>query len=132
MSPRIFWFILGAGAATWWSKHHQMHYTNSRGFYHHHIEAPPSQPSGVANPQREADRERMRDVTRQAGNTVTDMSEASLDMLLTTVESLKEKLAQHRLERERMQAEQRQSFEAPRVSGAPSPNLANEAPRHLI
>ncbi|KAL0567768.1 hypothetical protein V5O48_014227 [Marasmius crinis-equi] len=105
MSPRIFWFILGAGAATWWSKHHQMHCTNGNGFYRHHI-ASHSQPSGIANPQWEADRERMRDVTRQVGNTVTDMSEASLDMLLTTVQSLKKKLAQHRLERERMQAQQ--------------------------
>ncbi|KAG7091546.1 hypothetical protein E1B28_010575 [Marasmius oreades] len=133
MSPRFFWFLLGAGAATWWSRHHQGH---CDGFNHRRrlesSPAPTAQPSIGANAgadQWEVDRARFREVSRQVGDTVTDMSEASLEMLLTTVQAMKEKLAQHRMERERSEAERRRFYETQPKSGGNSPV---DAPRHLI
>ncbi|KAK1228854.1 hypothetical protein PQX77_008096 [Marasmius sp. AFHP31] len=140
MCPRLFWFVVGAGAATWWSKHHQQrwHRDGGSGFYSRHIEASgtaganPSLNATSGTQQWDADRARLQEVGRQVGDTVTDLSEASLDMLLTTVQSMKEKLAQHRMDRERFEAEQRQRFEAQR-SGIASPSSPNaEPPRHLI
>ncbi|KAF9257925.1 hypothetical protein L218DRAFT_1080691 [Marasmius fiardii PR-910] len=124
MSPGFFWFILGAGTATWWS-HHRQH---CDGPYRRRRlpEAGPTQSQApvttyAGTAQWEADRARFMEVSRQVGDTVTDMSEASLDMLLTTVQAMKERLAQHRMERERAEAERRQLYDTQRKSGANSP-----------
>ncbi|KIY43765.1 hypothetical protein FISHEDRAFT_77702 [Fistulina hepatica ATCC 64428] len=46
------------------------------------------------------ERERMAAMARQAGDAMAEMSEATLDQVLATVESLKAKLAEHRAQRE--------------------------------
>jgi hypothetical protein len=50
--------------------------------------------------------------SRQAGDSMTDLSEATLDSILCTVETLKAKLAEHRAQRERQQKQLDEEFEA--------------------
>ncbi|KAI0820827.1 hypothetical protein BC628DRAFT_827622 [Trametes gibbosa] len=46
-----------------------------------------------------------KDIVQQATDTITDLSEATLNNLLVTVESLKAKLAEHRAQREQQERE---------------------------
>jgi len=127
---RIVWFILGGAAASWWIKHKEMR-THERymGYCHRKpvYPAPPAstsdgsaanqdvnanaQPGSTTMPvvwgnkEWEDEKDRMWAVGRQAGDTMSELSEAALDNILSAVETLKSKLTEHRAERDR----QRQS-----------------------
>jgi len=62
---------------------------------------PPAMPFGWSNQQWEEEKEKMWAMGRQAGDTASELSEATLEHVLSTVETLKAKLAEHRAERER-------------------------------
>ncbi|KAF8449037.1 hypothetical protein L210DRAFT_3523755 [Boletus edulis BED1] len=115
---RIFWFFIGAGVATWW--HHSSIMRDHRAQYFpcvmHRREAAPWKPSW--GPDRtpagwhqqrdwEQDKERLRHIQKRAGETVIDLSESTLDSIVTSAESLKAKLAELRAERERLEAEKK-------------------------
>ncbi|KAJ3483112.1 hypothetical protein NLI96_g6539 [Meripilus lineatus] len=76
------------------------------------------------------DRKRMNDFGRQAQETFTELSEATLDSLLTTIEMLKAKLAEQKAQREKedrelealRQEQQRQYEEWKR----------QQPPRHIV
>jgi len=68
---------------------------------------PPPMPFGWSNQQWEEEKEKMWAMGRQAGDTASELSEATLEHVLSTVETLKAKLAEHRAERE----QQRKLFE---------------------
>ncbi|KAK7051216.1 hypothetical protein VNI00_004716 [Paramarasmius palmivorus] len=129
MSPRLFWFFIGAGAATWWHKHHQYSVFSEchrrRTDYHIGTGASndTSQAAGQASSHQDwaEERARIREVSRQVGDTVTEISEATLDTLLASVQAMKDRLAQNRLERERFEVEQRRQMEeAQRRSPSPT------------
>jgi hypothetical protein len=122
---RFIWLIIGAGAATWWTKHKssrhgstrnqspplsQSHpYNNSaaKGDVQYPQGAPET--SSVTGDQQqtqfgwEMENDRIRDISKQAGDTVTELSMATLETLLTTVDTLKAKLAENRARREQEQ-----------------------------
>jgi len=115
---RIFWFLIGAGAATWW--HHSSALRDHRAQYFPCIMNPPRSTSDVPprqapsgstwdNHQRdwEQDRERLKQLQKRAGETVADLSESTLDSIVAGAESLKAKLAELRAERERLEAEKK-------------------------
>ncbi|KAF8141624.1 hypothetical protein EV363DRAFT_1308604 [Boletus edulis] len=123
---RIFWFFIGAGVATWW--HHSSIMRDHRAQYfpcvmHRRIPSdPPPQEAAPWKPswgpdrtpagwhqQRdwEQDKERLRHIQKRAGETVIDLSESTLDSIVTSAESLKAKLAELRAERERLEAEKK-------------------------
>jgi len=68
---------------------------------------PAAMPFGWNNQQWEEEKERMWAMGRQAGDTMSELSETTLENVLSTVESLKAKVAEHRAERE----QQRKLFE---------------------
>jgi len=59
----------------------------------------------------EEDKARMLELSRQAGDTMTDLSEATLDSVLSAVETLKLKLAEYRTQRQQQQQQPRQPAE---------------------
>ncbi|ESK83494.1 hypothetical protein Moror_4879 [Moniliophthora roreri MCA 2997] len=133
MSPRLLWFFIGAGAATWWHHHHHQNSTFSgchrRGIDYGvgartHNDTQGSAGDAQTHQQQEwaEERARIREVSRQVGDTVTEISEATLDTLLASVQVMKDRLAQRRLERERFEAEQRriQMEESQRRSPSPT------------
>jgi len=72
----------------------------------------------------------METLGKQAQDTLTDLSEATLDTVLSTVETLKAKLAEHRAEKERqirelqaMREEQLKQFEEWKKQ---------QPPRHIV
>ncbi|KAF9221326.1 hypothetical protein BS17DRAFT_819569 [Gyrodon lividus] len=133
---RIFWFILGAGVATWW--HHSTAMREHRAQYfpcvmqQRRVEGQngersgiSARPSDVTEPQEggrwvwkstwgpdrdrtvgwnqrewEDDKERLKHVQKRAGEAVVDLSESTLDSIVSAAESLKSKLAEHRAQRE--------------------------------
>jgi len=128
---RIVWFFLGAATATWWIKHKEIHGSWST----HCIRVPilpSSMPSGPEAPSSwsprniprsinnipsaghqgqsqpwDEEKERVMAVGQQAGDKLAELSEATLDTVLTTVEMLKTKLAEHRAERDKQLEEDR-------------------------
>ncbi|KAF8586377.1 hypothetical protein K439DRAFT_1631795 [Ramaria rubella] len=93
---RIFWFFLGGLAATLWLKHKEKErcltertgagWWNSKKWH-----------SGEAEGERwREEREKLAKISSQATDTAADVSEAALDTILSTVETLKLKLAEHR------------------------------------
>ncbi|KAJ8453443.1 hypothetical protein ONZ45_g19715 [Pleurotus djamor] len=59
----------------------------------------------------EEEKERMLELGRQAGDTMADISEATLDSVLSTVEALKSKLTMHRIQREEQRKRLEQQME---------------------
>ncbi|EJF64232.1 hypothetical protein DICSQDRAFT_53887 [Dichomitus squalens LYAD-421 SS1] len=126
---RLLWFVLGAGVASWWHVHkehagwYQARHCGRDRIPQHAYPAPgaplPPSFSIPAAPSPDAqnaptpgtvdkwDRERApeKDVVQQATETITELSEATLNNLLVTVESLKAKLAEHRMQREQQERE---------------------------
>ncbi|KDQ15444.1 hypothetical protein BOTBODRAFT_31775 [Botryobasidium botryosum FD-172 SS1] len=111
---RIVWFILGGLATAWWLRAKDMK-REARA-----IEG--AAPSGSCHERRwgwgwnssqnehgqnrneaqwEAEREKIRKFGNEAGETIIDVTEASLDSVLSAVDTLKKKLAEQRAERER-------------------------------
>lgn len=126
MTFRLFWFIVGAGTATWWMKHHEVPQPQYQVTYpdsqkrDKSRECAANQPSvtltecqrwgwghrwGHNKTQAEWDEDRAKMValSRQATDTMGEVSEAALDTLLTTVTALKSKLAEVRAQREQEQ-----------------------------
>ncbi|KAI6023587.1 hypothetical protein BKA83DRAFT_4261594 [Pisolithus microcarpus] len=136
-ASRILWFLIGAGAATWW--HH------SRAMRDHHSpywpclmqqqrraalqDQPPitstgsepgpyqerdarwgwrphgPPPSGAVmagwnHQEWEENKERLRNMQKRVGEAMVDMSESTLDSIVSTAETLKARLAEHRARRE--------------------------------
>jgi len=170
----LLWFIIGAGAATYWHRSHEMH---AHGHYWHcvshanrrriedvqaqqqaaattHSDAsvpssnapapslstsaalssqfgngmqptPPQPPRwawanasqssdgtfGWNQKEWEEDKERLRELQRRAQDTMVEMSESTLDSILSTVESMKGKLAEHRALREQQQKQYEDELE---------------------
>jgi len=72
---------------------------------------PQTMPFGWSNQQWEEEKEKMWAMGRQAGDTASELSEATLEHVLSTVETLKAKLAEHRAERERQHKHFEQQME---------------------
>ncbi|KAG1760135.1 hypothetical protein EDD22DRAFT_955235 [Suillus occidentalis] len=142
---RIVWFILGAGAATFWHCSHQMREHRAQYFpcvmQARHIEGSGEHPGPTspiykpdapapqehrwnsihrAQPDRngdgtagwnqrewEEDKERLKEIQKRAEDAMLDMSESTLGSIVSTVEALKTKLAQHKTQRE----QERKNFE---------------------
>ncbi|KAI9464199.1 hypothetical protein HD554DRAFT_2122544 [Boletus coccyginus] len=99
---RVFWFLIGAGVATWW--HHRDHRTHYLPCLTHHrpVDAPNQEaplskspwapdrtPTGYQQRDWEQERERLRHLQKRAGETVVDLSESTLDSIVSGAESLK-------------------------------------------
>nr|VWO94676.1 DHA14-like major facilitator [Ganoderma boninense] len=82
-----------------------------------------------------------KDIMEQATNTIADLSEATLNNLLVTVESLKAKLAEHRAQRDQQERELQtlreareakfKQFEEWQRQQAQEQKQEKESPRHL-
>ncbi|KAF8892086.1 hypothetical protein BD779DRAFT_1510771 [Infundibulicybe gibba] len=118
--------LIGAGSAVWWTRYKSL---DCHSFSHcvrssiqyappgspQNKDASPSEPgrhaghqissmiNNIPPPMEQREKERIASVARQAGDKVAELSEATLDTVLTTVEVLKAKLAEHRAERDRQQ-----------------------------
>jgi len=143
---RFFWFLIGAGVATFWIKSKEENRERAMGmgwWGHCHrqaIQAAPAPvqsyeqspahasarpwgwrpderwangahpaPRAVASdsaqsPIAEGGMRSQQETGKQAGDKLVELSEATLDTVLTTVEVLKAKLAEHRAEREKTRA----------------------------
>ncbi|KAH9839872.1 uncharacterized protein C8Q71DRAFT_892487 [Rhodofomes roseus] len=119
--PRILWFLIGAGTATWWFKSHQAHEWKTRHCWRDRIpqDAYPM-PSGAPPAAYNASQaeEQKREYGKRWGwswsskdghkswqspppaQEISELSEATLDSVLATVQSLKVKLAEARTQRE--------------------------------
>ncbi|KAI5987056.1 hypothetical protein EDD15DRAFT_2520782 [Pisolithus albus] len=131
---RILWFLIGAGAATWW--HHSPAMRDHHSPYWPSLmqqqrraalqDQPPS--TGVGSepgPYQERDarwrphgppssgamagwnqqeweenKERLRNMQKRVGEAMVDMSESTLDSIVSTAETLKARLAERRARRE--------------------------------
>ncbi|GLB41884.1 hypothetical protein LshimejAT787_1004840 [Lyophyllum shimeji] len=128
---RLIWFFIGAAAATFWHKHKEA--KHGVGWHPHCLRAPIQPPvlSSSANPDRRSmhgvskainnippaelsnstewneEKQRMAELSRSAGDKLAELSEATLDTVLTTVEVLKAKLAEHRAERDKQLQDER-------------------------
>jgi len=60
----------------------------------------------------EEDKARLLSLSRQAGDTMTHLSEATLDSIVSTVGTLKVKLAEHRAQREQQQKQLDEELES--------------------
>ncbi|KAG6854263.1 hypothetical protein C0991_008956 [Blastosporella zonata] len=130
---RLLWFALGAVTASIWAKEKER--AEWSGKLRHCIRAPIPQPAlstqtepvepwsarGVSRavnsiPPAEMssdDQKRLAELRASAGDKLAELSEATLDTVLTTVEVLKAKLAEHRAERDRQLEEERRQNENP-------------------
>jgi len=115
---RFLWFCIGAAASAYWMSRdrHRLWLDRCNRAPIQSPSVPPSSEAGPSyNPQYDTragsapwdEGERMLAFSRQAGDKVTELSEATLDSLLSTVEALKAKLAEHRAEREKQMGEER-------------------------
>ncbi|KAF8963417.1 hypothetical protein BDZ97DRAFT_1758673 [Flammula alnicola] len=117
---RLLWFIVGAATATWWIKRKD---ADRRIFGH--CKRPPIQASsgpasdhpgafsGSRSPfsdwekrqdwQWEQEKEHLAKISRQATDAMADLTESTLESVLSTAEALKAKLAEHRAQREKQQ-----------------------------
>lgn len=123
---RLVWFFIGAGSATLLIKHKEasLHSDNKRYWGHCFrapIQVPPSlpnsplqnntdsskyphpQPWGLGDEQWEADKEKLIAIARQAQDAMADLSESTLDSIITSIEAIKAKLAENRAQREKQQ-----------------------------
>ncbi|KAG6890089.1 hypothetical protein C0995_012038 [Termitomyces sp. Mi166 len=123
---RILWFTFGAIAASLWARHRERVHWHG----HSHCFRPPVQQpvlstqtesvdpwsargvsravNGIApEPMTNDDKKRLAEIGVSAGDKLVELSEATLDIVLTTVEILKAKLAEHRAEREKQREEER-------------------------
>ncbi|KAG6909033.1 hypothetical protein DXG01_002307 [Tephrocybe rancida] len=133
---RILWFALGAITASVWAKHRER--TEWNGYPRLCARPPVPQPTlstqaeptdpwsargvsravnGVPPAQISSDEQkRLAEMSASAGDKLVELSEATLDTVLTTVEVLKAKLAEHRAERDKQQEEERrQKANPPRL-----------------
>ncbi|KAG2364114.1 hypothetical protein BDR07DRAFT_827876 [Suillus spraguei] len=111
-SSRILWFVLGAGAATLWHCSRQMREHRAQYFpcvmQPRHVQEGSDEhptPPVYSKPDREApaSQEHRLESTRVGGGQGTpegDMSESTLESIVSTVEALKTKLGQHKTQRE--------------------------------
>ncbi|KAJ7677424.1 hypothetical protein B0H17DRAFT_112460 [Mycena rosella] len=113
---RLIWFFVGAGVGTWWATHKKIHVD----YQFHRIAQPPlsSAPAQQSptitseavqemrnhqmsyNRDWEQERDRVRQFSQTAGDTVAELSEATLNTILQATEALKAKMAEHRAFRE--------------------------------
>jgi len=122
---RLIWFVLGGVAASWWIKHKEMRTHERYMGYCHRKPVYPAPPASTldentanqsvntsarpgatmpvvwGNKEWEEEKDRMWAMGRQAGDTMSELSEAALDNILSAVETLKSKLTEHRAERDR-------------------------------
>lgn len=123
---RIFWFVIGAGVATWW--HHSLAMRDHHAQYwpcvlgNHSRAAVQDQPASderrgyperegrwVRNPSSSSDgtvgwnqqewdenKERLRNLQKRVGEAMVDMSESTLDSIVHGAEALKSKLTERR------------------------------------
>ncbi|KAF8074898.1 hypothetical protein FPV67DRAFT_603475 [Lyophyllum atratum] len=128
---RLIWFFIGAATATWWIKHKEGRHGGSN---HHCIRAPVQPPvlsshsdpdpwstrrvtraingippAEVSNNDWDEEKQRVAELSQSAGDKLAELSEATLDTVLTTVEVLKAKLAEHRAERDKKMEEERKN-----------------------
>ncbi|TFK32781.1 hypothetical protein BDQ12DRAFT_691974 [Crucibulum laeve] len=128
---RILWFAVGAGTAAWWIKHKDTERRPFGHCVRPLLQAPPP-PSPPTPPSedwtpREISKainnlggkvewgrgeqqtshtwedEQVAAFTRQAADTMTELTESTLDSVLSTAQALKAKLAEHRAQREKEQ-----------------------------
>ncbi|KAJ7816927.1 hypothetical protein B0H14DRAFT_2843682 [Mycena olivaceomarginata] len=111
MSPGPFlWLIVGAGIGSWWTAHKRFDRDSHFRRSHPKMIANPSEktPFNSSDPGNyqapyngwDHERARVREFSRTAEDTVTQLSEATLDTILQATEALKEKMAEHRAMRE--------------------------------
>jgi len=119
MVSRLFWFFVGGATATWLMKDRSSRCGFSRRSVtnsspeenptssspeaqHNHIAPPHSQLWRQQMPpyQWEEEKARIRELSRNAADSMAELSEVTLDALQSTVGALKAKLAEHRQQRE--------------------------------
>ncbi|KAJ7021621.1 hypothetical protein C8F04DRAFT_1138175 [Mycena alexandri] len=122
---RVLWFFLGAGVSTWWLSKKNLN-VNVDCQYQRRLGPAPSQaqpqmmnsseqmPANYQPYQRdwEHERARVRQFSREAGDTFAELSEATLNTILQATEALKVKIAEQRALREeerRMEEERRRT-----------------------
>ncbi|RDB20886.1 hypothetical protein Hypma_012062 [Hypsizygus marmoreus] len=140
---RFLWFFIGAAAATLWIKHKEGRNGYSGWSNHcirppvyppapaptpessswsprqfsravNNIPPADSEPGEPNAPQAwNEEKERVLALSQKAGDKMTELSEATLDTVLQTVEVLKAKLAEHRAEREKRAAEEEERRKNP-------------------
>ncbi|KAG6821459.1 hypothetical protein H0H93_010183 [Arthromyces matolae] len=132
---RLLWFAFGAITASVWARHRERsEWHGHRNCHRPPIQQPPlstqTEPvdpwsaRGVSRtvngilpePMSDEDKQRVAEISASAGDKLVEMSEATLDTVLTTVEVLKAKLAEHRAEKEkeRQEEEERRRKDASR------------------
>ncbi|KAG6895857.1 hypothetical protein C0992_011996 [Termitomyces sp. T32_za158] len=130
---RILWFTFGAIAASLWARHgdrlerHGIH-SCVRSTEQHVLstQTEPVDPWSIRGVSRAVndvapehmsndDKKRLAELGASAGDKLVELSEATLDTVLTSVEVLKAKLAEHRAEREKQHEERRRKDENPRL-----------------
>ncbi|KAF9486996.1 hypothetical protein BDN71DRAFT_1514411 [Pleurotus eryngii] len=89
-------FLAGAGVATWYARHHSTYHYPPSGAGPHHPSAAGYPSQAERNKEWEEHRARFRDMSAQAGSTMMDVTEATLDVMQVAVQTLREKLAEHR------------------------------------
>ncbi|KAF7309699.1 hypothetical protein MIND_00341600 [Mycena indigotica] len=135
---RLLWFVIGAASATWWI-HRKEHANPSNQHHFGRCIRPPVPPLAVepqpnrdtlppmqnpanrsppwgypeAHRARQFDEEKakLQAIGRQAEDVMTKLSEDALDSVMTTMEALKRKLAEHREERLRVQRQLEKQIE---------------------
>ncbi|KAJ7451560.1 hypothetical protein FB451DRAFT_701475 [Mycena latifolia] len=130
MSPRFLWFFLGAGVGAWWATNKKINVDCQV----HRTLGPPMSSGPVAqtnntsepmmaqtyshthqmtfNRDWEQERERVRQFSQTAGDTVAELSEATLNTILQATQALKAKMAEHRAlqeEERRLEEERRRN-----------------------
>ncbi|KAJ7784335.1 hypothetical protein B0H16DRAFT_1492113 [Mycena metata] len=124
---RVLWFFLGAGVSTWWLSKKNVTMDIDCKYYQRRLGPTPSQ----AHPQMmnsseqvpanyqpyqhdwEHERARVRQFSREAGDTFAELSETTLNTILQATEALKMKIAEQRALREeerRMEEERRRTL----------------------
>ncbi|KAJ8490089.1 hypothetical protein ONZ45_g13339 [Pleurotus djamor] len=126
MGHGLFWFLAGAGAATWWSKHQSMR--QQYPYRGPETTQPMNQhyPPWGYTTDREWEEQRARFRAMKAESEFIDhqmieVSEATLDALLVAVTALREKLAEHQTLRAGQTA-------ATTGQGAPQPAQGTQSP----
>ncbi|KDR80503.1 hypothetical protein GALMADRAFT_240790 [Galerina marginata CBS 339.88] len=130
---RLLWFFFGGLAATWWIKHKDADRRVFGHCMRPPVQAPPTDSAAPPSPwpqnmsdiprainnippahsspvsaewesrQWEQEKEHLANISRQATDAMADLTEATLETVLSTAESLKAKLAEHRAQREKQQ-----------------------------
>jgi len=115
---RIFWFVLGGLATAWWLRAKDKREARA-------IEGAPTDSCHERRWGRgwhdqkqnetnwEAEREKIKKFGNEASETIIDVTEASLDSVLSAVDTLKKKLAEQRAEREKTKQAQTKDEDPP-------------------